>query len=183
MKKIFFFIAISLTFFAASTFAQGVKIGYTSASQVLPQMTEFKGIQTELETYSKVLETQAKAKQDEFQRKLAEYEKVANDLSQIMRTQRENELRQLQQSLQEFQQSAQKDLQEKEKVLLEPVYEKVNKAINDVAKENGYSFIFNAFDGTGTSNLLYANEDGDITPLVLKKLGITPAPKTTTGGK
>jgi outer membrane protein len=174
MKKNFFLLLTALMFLSTLTFAQNTKIGYTSASQILPQMPEFKTIQTELESYAKVLENQAKTKQDEFQKKLADYEKSGPELSPIMRQQRENELRQLQTGLQDFQQSAQKDLQEKERVLLEPVYEKVNKAIEDVAKENAYTLILNSYDGTGSSSILYANKENDVTNLVLKKLGITP---------
>lgn len=174
MKKIFFSLFTAFFLFSTLSFAQGLKIGYTSASQILPQLPEFKTIQTELESYAKVLENQAKTKQEEFQKKLAAYQKNADALSPIMRQQSENELTQLQSNLEDFQRSAQRDLQERERVLLEPVYEKVNKAIEAVAKENGYSFILNSFDGTGTSNILYANEEFDVTNLVLKKMGVTP---------
>jgi len=49
---------------------------------------------------------------------------------------------------------------------LAPVYDKVKKAIADVAKENGFTFIFNK------EQLLVSPPGDDILPLVKKKLNI-----------
>jgi outer membrane protein len=50
--------------------------------------------------------------------------------------------------------------------LIAPFEEKVRKAIDEVAKENKYSYIFD------TQILLYYDGGDDVTPLVKKKLGI-----------
>ena len=59
-----------------------------------------------------------------------------------------------------------KQLQTKRDELLQPIYTKVNQAINDVAKENGFQFIFDQ------GVLLFAEESQNIGPMVKTKLGI-----------
>ena len=58
---------------------------------------------------------------------------------------------------------------------MEPALDKLQKAIDDVAKENGYTYVFNSDAGFGTTPvLLHGPEDGNISDLVLKKMGVTP---------
>ena len=56
----------------------------------------------------------------------------------------------------------------KEQELLEPILSKARKAIEEVAKEGKYTYIFDKTGGT----ILYANESEDVLPLVKKKLGL-----------
>ena len=62
---------------------------------------------------------------------------------------------------------------------MEPVYKKVGKGIEDVAKENGFTFILNQQIG-GLDVILYGDDKMDISDLVLKKLGVTPKPPYNT---
>jgi outer membrane protein len=65
------------------------------------------------------------------------------------------------------QKSEQEVAQEREK-LLGPILNKVNDAIQSVAKTNGYAMIFD----TSTGATLFALESEDVTPLVKKALGV-----------
>ena len=85
-------------------------------------------------------------------------------------------LTQLQENIQKFQQDAQASIQNKQDQLMSPVFAKVGKAIEDVAKEQGYSFIINPQLIGGGDILLYSDEKYDISDLVLKKMGVTPKP-------
>ena len=80
----------------------------------------------------------------------------------------ESEIMDLQQRIQSFQASAQEQLQMKEQDLLQPIIDKAKKAIEDVAKENGYTYIFDS----GLGVLLYMPEGDDVKALVKTKLGI-----------
>jgi outer membrane protein len=53
----------------------------------------------------------------------------------------------------------------------------LQKNIDAVAEENGYTYVFNS-DGGGSPLLLHAPKDGDISDLVLKKMGIAPGAAT-----
>ena len=60
---------------------------------------------------------------------------------------------------------------------LDELLEKVKKAIDEVGKENGYTFILNSQNGLGQDTFLYSVESIDITHLVLKKLGVNMTPE------
>ena len=66
---------------------------------------------------------------------------------------------------------------EKVLAIAEPALDKIQKAIEEVAKENGYNFIINSGQPeVGLHIILYADEKDNISNLVLKKLGIEPPP-------
>ena len=162
------------TLAATSAQAQApLKIGYTDVQYVLAQMPESKQIESELKTYNTQLEAQLKSKYADYQAKGEAYQKAAGTMTDVVKADKEKELQGLQQSIQEFQQSAQQSLQQKQQVLLKPALDKLQKNIDLVADENGFTYVFNS-DGGGSPLLLHAPKDGDISDLVLKKMGITP---------
>jgi outer membrane protein len=67
-------------------------------------------------------------------------------------------------------------LQTKQQQLLEPILLKVNTAIQDVGKENGFLYILNMDAGANTTPIiLYAgSEEYAVTNLILRKLGVDP---------
>ena len=162
------------TLAATSAQAQApLKIGYTDVQYVLAQMPESKQIESELKTYNTQLEAQLKSKYADYQAKGEAYQKAAGTMTEVVKADKEKELQGLQQSIQEFQQSAQQSLQQKQQVLLKPALDKLQKNIDLVANENGFTYVFNS-DGGGSPLLLHAPKEGDISDLVLKKMGITP---------
>jgi outer membrane protein len=75
----------------------------------------------------------------------------------------------MQQRIANFEQMAQQDLQTQQQQLMAPILEKANKAVREVAEENGFIYIFD----TGSGNPVYWSEQSmDILPLVRTKLGI-----------
>ncbi|MCE7862055.1 MAG: OmpH family outer membrane protein [Bacteroidetes bacterium CHB5] len=155
------------------------KIGYADWNYIFTQMPEFKQIENELKTHGTQLENQLKAKSTEFENKLRAYQGMPATTPDAIKADKERELQALQESIQKFQQDAQTSLGNKQTALMDPVFKKVGKAIEDVAKENGYSFILNPqLMGSGEDIVLYSDEKYDISNLVLKKLGVTPKPET-----
>jgi outer membrane protein len=57
-------------------------------------------------------------------------------------------------------------IQTKRQNALQPIYDKLNNAIEQVAKENGYSMIFDK------AVLLYSEDKDDVSALVRAKLGL-----------
>ena len=155
------------------------KIGYADWEYIFGQLPDYKAIDNELKTHSAQLENQLKAKYSEYSTKLAAYNALPATTAEAVKKDKEAELTQLQESIQKFQQDAQSSLQKKQGDLMEPVFAKVGKAIEEVAKENGFTFIINAQVSGGLDVLLYSDEKFNISDLVLKKLGITPAPIST----
>ncbi len=169
MKKIFS-IALLMVFFLgmnATVFAQN-KFGHIDTNELLSLMPGREAAQLELETYARELETQFTAMQREFQSKYQDYLENQEALSQLIRQSRERELSSLQERIMEFQESAQEDLMAKENELLQPIIEEARNAIEEVAKENGYTYVFDR----GMGVLLYSEPGDDIMPKVKTKLGI-----------
>lgn len=182
MNKLRIVLAAAVLFVTmhVASFAQtaGVKIGYTNVDYVLSLMPESKQIESDLKTYSTQLETQLQSKVKEFESKGESYQKGASTMTEVIRKDKEKELMNLRSSIEEFQRNAEVSLQKKQQSLLKPAYDKMQKAIDDVAKSNGYTYVFNSDAGAGTAAiLLHAPEDGNISDLVLKQMGITPPAK------
>jgi outer membrane protein len=154
------------------------KIGYADVDYIFSQLPEAKQIDTELKSTQAQLKNQIDTKYQEFQKKLADYQANLNTMLEAVRANTERELTQMQQNIEKLQADAQTTIQAKQTQLMEPVYKKVGKGIEDVAKENSFTFILNQQIG-GLDVILYGDENMDISDLVLKKLGVTPKPATT----
>lgn len=182
MKKLFFVLVFGLA--AVVTNAQTpapLKVGYADVEYIFSQMPESKTMEAELQTLQTQLKKQYDAMVADFQKKLKVYQDPANaNMPDAVRQNSERELQQLQQNIQKLEQDSQNDLQRKQAQLLEPIQLKVGKAIEDMAKENGFTFILISQIG-GVDVILYADEKLDVSDLVLKKMGITPAPAASTG--
>lgn len=153
------------------------KIGMTNVDIVLNVLPDSKKIQNELQIYRQQLEKAMQEKGKEIQDKYQAYEKNANTWSEIIRADKEKELQSMQQQYQELQRNSEQDLQARYQKLVGPVMTKIDEAIKAVGKENGYTYIFNSDAGqNSTPIVLYSgSEENNVTPLVLKKLGVDPA--------
>ena len=178
-------LVVLLTIISAGAFAQTTapptiqKIGYADWEYIFSQMPEAKQIDAELKTHGEQLQAQLKAKYGEYEAKLKTYQAGAATMLDAVRKDKEAELTQLQENIQKFQQDAQTSLQKKQNDLLAPVYSKVGKAIEEVAKEQGFSFIIAPQVVGGGDILMYSDDKYDISAMVLKKLGITPTAAVT----
>ena len=155
------------------------KIGYADWDYIFGQLPDYKQIDNELKTHGDQLQNQLKAKYTEYQAKLNAYNGMPATTPEAIKKDKEAELAQLQESIQKFQQDAQTSIQKKQSDLMVPVFAKVGKAIEAVAKENAFTFIINAQISGGQDVLLYSDDKYNISDLVLKKLGVTPAPIAT----
>jgi outer membrane protein len=163
------------TLAATSVHAQApLKIGYTDVQYVLARMPESKQIESDLKTYNSQLENQLKSKTAELEAKYKTYQAGEATMTDIVKADKQKEMQAMQQSIQEFQRSAEQSLQQKQQTLLKPALDKLQKNIDLVAEESGYTYVFNS-DAGGSPLLLHAPKDGDISDLVLKKMGINPA--------
>ena len=153
-----------------------LKLGYTNIDYVLAQTPEAKDIQNQLTIQRTQSENELKRMQKELEDKYGAYEKGAAQMSDVIRKDRETELQGLQGRIQEFGRTAETSLQTKYQQLVNPVVQKIQKAIDEVAKENKYTYVFNLDAGANTIPiLLVAPEQDNITELVLRKMGIDPA--------
>jgi outer membrane protein len=150
---------------------QKLKIGHINSQELLAAMPESDSAQKRLEAITKEHEDLLDEMTVEFNKKLDAYRKAteAGTLSDLAKTTKEAELQDLQTRIQTFQQTAQEDLQQKRAELFTPVQDAALKAVNAVAEENGFTYIFD----TGMGAVVYSSPDAiDILPLVKAKLGL-----------
>lgn len=176
MRKIFLLILLSSVSLLTWAQAPVQKIGYADWDYIFSQMPEYKQIEAEMKTHGDQLQNQLQAKYKDYETKLKAYQAGAATMVDAVRRDKETELTQLQENIQKFQQDAQVSIQNKQDQLMSPVFTKVGKSIEDVAKEQGYSFILNPQLIGGGDILLYSDDKYDISDAVLKKMGITPKP-------
>lgn len=162
-------IVIAFALFTSFGFSQtSAKLGYIDSNELLDMMPGKDSIQQVLTNYGKTLESQLQTMFQEYQNKLADYQANVNTMSTIIKQTKEKELADLETRIQDFQQQADVDLQNKQMELVQPLIDKARKAIDEVARENGYTYIFDA----GMGALLFYEKGDNILPLVKKKLGL-----------
>ena len=170
MKKLsrsFIVIALALISFAGYS-QTNAKLGYIDSNELLDLMPGKDSVQEVLTAYGKTLESQLQNMYTEYQNKLSDYQANVNTMSTIIKQTKEKELADLETRIQDFQQQADQDLQNKQMELIQPLIDKARKAIDEVAREGGYTYIFDA--GVGT--LLYFEKGDNIMPKVKQKLGL-----------
>ena len=170
-RQLFFALAImSLTFINLQ--AQDIKLGYLAVERVIVLMPEMEGVQSELADFENQLASQIQVKAQTLQDKLAAYQKVVATLTDTDKLERERELESLNTDLQKFRGEAQQAVSEKEARLLQPVYQRIQGAIDSVSKANGFTQIFRA------ETLLFNSNATDIFSLVAEELQLKiPEPK------
>lgn len=179
MRTLFFLLAFG--FLSVNSIAQTepLKIAYADVDYIYNEMPESKQIETELQSVQNQLKNQIDTKVKDFQAKFADYQKNFNNMLPAVRENTERELQQAQQNIEKLQQDAETTIRQKQAQLMEPVYSKVNQAIEGVAKDNGFALILSTQIG-GLDVVLYGQEKLDVSDLVLKKMGVTPKPQAAT---
>lgn len=167
MKKLITLLAITLGL-AGAGIAQEMKFGHIHSGDLLQAMPESKQIQGDLENYAKQLENQLTTMSNEYQGKVTEYQTNEQVWGDLVKETKLKEISDLERRINDFQQTAQQSLSKKEQQLFQPLLDKAQKAIDDVAKANGYSYVFD----TSTGAVVHYPEGADLMPLVKKHLGI-----------
>lgn len=169
MKKTLFLLLVALLAFGGNAMAQkNIKLGHINSNELMEIMPGRDSAQTVLKKEMEDLENTLKSMQSELENRYNEYMAKQDAWSDLIKQTKQRELQDMQARAQEFQKNAEKQLQERQSELLKPIIDRARKAIEDVAKENDYTYIFDA--GVGT--LLYSQDSDDIMPLVKKKLGL-----------
>jgi len=168
MKQMVKFGSLIAFLVLASVTVQAQKFGYVNTSAILSEMPELKQAEANLKSYQTQLQKKGQSMLEELQ---AEYQsvqtKVQNgDLSPKQQESEAARLKQKETELGQYEQDMMQKIQEKRTTELQPIYDKLNAAIEEVAQENGFQFIFDE------SVLLYKDDSADVSTMVKNKLGI-----------
>ena len=143
------------------------KLGHIDGQALLEALPEMKTISATLEKQAGELKSHLDNMRKEYETMYNEY--VANQATwpEAIKQSKQGKILDQEKSMTEFEDSANNEISKKQEELLAPVLEKAKKAIEEVGKENGFTYIFDTSQGV----LLFINGE-DITPLVKTKLGI-----------
>ena len=171
MLKLPFVLMVLMANYLYAQSTSNQKIGHADWEYIFGQLPEFKAIENELKSYETQLQNEAKSKIQELNAKYKAYQELPTNTPEAIRKDKESELAYLQENIQRFEQDAQSSTQKKQNDLIAPVFAKVGKAIEEVAKENSFTYILNPRMLGGGDLILFTDEQYNISDLVLKKLG------------
>lgn len=169
MKKLLKVALVAGCMLMAGNFAKAqVKIGYINFNQLIDAMPESKTVQTQLQAYQKQFMDQLNTMNTEYTSKLQAYQSGRASMTDAIRTAKENELGDIQKRMQDYQNTAQQQVSDKGNELFKPVSDKARGAINNVAKEKGYTYVIDTYQ----TDLIVAPAGDDLMAAVKAKLGL-----------
>lgn len=187
MNKLFKTIGAVVITLGISSQVSAQKIAHIRTDSLIQVMPESKKAEELLKGFYSSLEKDLAAMKTDFDKKYQDFIAYSSspDATETGKKMREAELQDMDTRMQTAQQNAQQEYQLKQQEFSKPIYEKMRKAIEAVAKENGYKYVLDY----STGNVLYAEDADNIFTLVKKKLDSMPvvniggeAPKPTPPG-
>ena len=153
---------------ATSASAQ-LKIGYIDSEVLKERLPEFLDAQRTLAQLRQDYENQAKDREAKLRKLAEDFRRQELLLSEAKKAELQAEFETKEQQLQQFVQEKfgpEGELMRKNIELSEPIFKKINDAIQVMAEEKGYDFIFDA--AAPSSGLVFAKEAYDLTEQLLE---------------
>ncbi len=152
-------------------FAQTQKIGYVDSQLILNQLPEAIKAQGDLDAITNQWSAHLDSLKADYQQALEDYQKQANTMPDDKKQAAQQKLIAQQNSILDYQKErfaqGTGDIYKMQDKIFTPVKNKIYKAIQDVAKQEGMKFVF---DKAGDVVLLYADPAYDINYKVLDRL-------------
>ena len=166
MKKI---IVMVLLLLPLGMVAQEMKIAVVKANDIIQQMPEFTEMQNELEKLQNQFQKEMKSFEDDYTRKYQDLMSQQDSLPENIYKVRVQDIQQTQMRMENFQQLATTEIEKKQNELFTPIQDKLQKAIDQVGEENGYTLMLVYNPGI----ILYMGKSAiDATSQVKAKLGL-----------
>ncbi len=156
-----------LTLAAAGASAQGQKIGFIRSSVLLDQAPGRAEAEAQFDKETAGYRDQIKRMSDSLDAMVGGFQKAQASMSATARDARQKEIQAKNQEFQRRSADLQQKAQARQGELVQPILDKVKGAIEDVRVEGGYSFIFNADEG---SSIVAMDKNLDLTERVLSRL-------------
>jgi outer membrane protein len=169
-KTILILIGLMFILGCQSLFAQvQLKIGHVNVVEIVSLLPESDSAQLLLEKDTKEFENMLEEMQVELNNLVNDYETNQGNYSDLIRKTKESEIMGMREKIFNFQQNANQQLQQRNYELLQPIYEKVQKAIDNVATRGGFTYILDISKGS----VVFTSPDSqNINALVLDELGV-----------
>ena len=169
MKNLGNILILTLTFLSFTSL-NAQKFGYVNTQELIQSIPEVKEANANIETFTKQLQKKGQDMLKGLQAKYASLEQKQGrgEISRLDLEKEGEKLKAEEQQLIQFEQDSQQKIVAKSETLLTPLREKIQSAIDAVAAENGFVYIFDY----STGFVLYADQSTDVSALVRAKLGM-----------
>ena len=161
------FLKIAVFFIGLSTFAQG-KVGTVDIDYILTNMPEMAAVQEELELYGAQMDLDLNKKVDDYKVRAEAYTAEEIELTIAQRREKQAQLIALEDDIQRFQQNGVKLMEIKQQELLQPLYRKIEVALEKVAQAQSYTQVMQT-----SADIVYLDPNFDLTMDILSEMGIT----------
>lgn len=149
------------------------KIGYVDTEYVLNQMPEYATVQQKLDKLEQQWRSEIQKKQKEVKTLEQEFEARELLYTEEERKRKQEAIASARAEVEQLRQTyfgPEGELYARQKRLMRPLQERVLKATEQVATEDGYDYVV---DKKGETLFLYAREEHDLSDRVLRELGVT----------
>jgi outer membrane protein len=166
-----FILSLLVVVLVASNGLSQQKIGFVNSTKIFQEIPEAKDAQKRLEAIAKPIQDEIDKREKDIQSKLDAYKQKESLMNDAAKKTAQQEIYDLDQKLRDYkleQLGNDGELAKQQDKILNPVKEKILKAIERVAKELKYSFVFDQPDNVRV--LLYGESSADLTYKVIDRL-------------
>jgi outer membrane protein len=153
---------------SGSALAQAQKIGFVTSAKIFKELPEAQEAQKKLEALAKPVQDSLAMMQKELETKFEEYQKKEGMMTDAAKRSAQQEFAELQRKARDYAETKDTELARHKERILTPLNEKIIAAIEKVAKEEKYSFVFDKTDPVNV--LIYGDPNHDLTFKVLDRL-------------
>ncbi len=168
MKKIII-TALMLMLFAGTSMAQ--RYAFVDTEYILGNIPEYEDAQQQLDDLSEKWQREIEKRYQQIDQLYNEFQADAALMPEEMKKQREEEIVQQEREVKELQRQRfgqEGDLYKKRQELVKPIQEKIYNAIEKIANDKNYAFVF---DKASNPKMLFADPRYDISDQVLDEMG------------
>ena len=168
MKKLII-TALALMLFAGTSVAQ--RYAFVDTEYILGNIPEYADAQQQLDDLSEQWQREIEKRYQEIDQLYKEFQADAALMPEEMKQQREEEIVQREREVKELQRQRfgqEGDLYQKRQELIKPIQEKIYNAIEKIATDKNYAFVF---DKASNPKMLFADPRYDISDQVLEEMG------------
>ena len=167
MKQLFSALLLLFAFLFASAQNTHVKLAHYDESEIISLMKDTETAERTLKSLSDQYEAEMTKMEGEYTRKASEYQQGQPSWDETIKRVRMEEIHTIKLKMQNYYDMASKTLSDKRNELYVPVHKKIDQAVAEVAKEQGFLYVWDVKD------LKYHSPQAvDITNMVKRKLGI-----------
>ncbi|PRD48620.1 OmpH family outer membrane protein [Sphingobacterium haloxyli] len=173
MKKVIFVISLIV---ASVTLASAQHLAYVDSEYILKHIPEYTTAQKQLDDLSTKWQAEVDKQYEEIEKLYQAYQNDQVLLNDDMRRRREDEIVNKEKQVKDFQRQKfgfEGDLYKERIRLIQPIQDRVSKAIQEIAKSENLDLIL---DKGSEVAILFANPNLDKSNDIITKLGLKPNP-------